>query len=206
MAKGKKICPQCNVEAGARLLKCKGCGYCWGVSKKETSQTETGIVAKSGKRGKKLCPHCNTEAAARKLVCDFCQHKFQKKEIVVVVEKEEFSSASIVVQEQEQVQRKTVVHENVSTTIKSHVLDTDSINIEQLGEIHIPSGVLNPNMTPKEHAERILGYGTAKAKEIYALYKLTKGWWGNVDWEAVREGLGLTDEDTVTDLLNVDEN
>jgi len=38
MAKGKKDCPKCNIEVGARCLTCPDCGFDFSSAKKKTSQ------------------------------------------------------------------------------------------------------------------------------------------------------------------------
>jgi len=54
MGRGKKTCPECNTELGARTLKCS-CGYEFGVKKKESEPVKTTplmdskILVKAGK-------------------------------------------------------------------------------------------------------------------------------------------------------------
>jgi hypothetical protein len=45
-----------------------------------------------------------------------------------------------------------------------------------------------PRVTPQEHAERILSYGTERAKMLLHLHKYGQSW-SHVDWKLVEEGL-----------------
>jgi len=80
--RGKKNCPQCHTEVGARTLSCPNCPHIWGERKTQV------YVPKGLGRGKKQCPECKTVVGSKSLSCSHCSHSWgkpktqPKKEIV----------------------------------------------------------------------------------------------------------------------------
>ena len=113
-------------------------------------------------RGKKTCPgdDCGKILAIRTKVCPFCKHEFEKKE----------ASPTIVRKDKE---RKVI----------------KELDIPSDEDIITPKGVELKEITPKEHAHRVLGYGEKRARALLHTHQKVKCW-SHVDWDYVEEELG----------------
>ena len=78
MSKGRKICPECNAEVGARVIQCI-CRYDFFAKevKREmfTEKPKQRNHLAEG-RGKKRCPDCLFIVGARVKICAHCNHNF----------------------------------------------------------------------------------------------------------------------------------
>lgn len=78
MSKGRKICPECNAEVGARVIQCN-CRYDFFAKevKKEmfTEKPKQRNHLAEGK-GKKRCPECLFIVGARVKICAHCDYNF----------------------------------------------------------------------------------------------------------------------------------
>jgi len=115
------------------------------------------------KRGIKKCPECNTEQGVRTRVCA-CSFDF-------VAAKEKKEAAKDNKPEKQEKPRK---EEYVDPRVKA------------LG--CLPPYEAPDEMTPKDHAKRILGYGKDRARNLLALALNNKNW-SHVDWDVVAKGL-----------------
>ena len=81
MARGKKNCPKCNIELGARTQLCS-CGYHFPSNKmrkdllKKTITTKEPKVYDTEGQGRKKCPDCGTIQAAIYQKCIKCGFDF----------------------------------------------------------------------------------------------------------------------------------
>jgi len=105
-------------------------------------------------RGKKTCPACNKEVGARAMKCE-CGHDFAPKK------------------------------GNVLTKV-----DTPPIVEVELPELKEPEP---STMTEEEHADRVLSYGTERAKLLLKMARWEKKW-HHVDWNRVAAKLGEAEE------------
>ncbi len=78
MPKGRKTCPECNAEVGARVIQCN-CKYDFFAKevKKEmfTEKPQQRNHLAEGK-GKKRCPECLFIVGARVKICAHCNYNF----------------------------------------------------------------------------------------------------------------------------------
>lgn len=75
MAKGRKICPECGKELGARKVMCE-CGFLFVESKKVAPKEKKESVG----QGKKRCPSCGKIIGARTSLCQ-CGYHFPSQKM-----------------------------------------------------------------------------------------------------------------------------
>ena len=120
-------------------------------------------------RGKKTCPSCKVEdLGVRTYICPQCGYDFSsaKKEIVSKVEEKK---------------------KNGNGNGKKEHISSATAELLEYAEGH-------PYVAPKklssdEHADRILGFGVDRAKNLLGLSK--NGGWKHVNWKRVEEGIGV---------------
>lgn len=117
------------------------------------------------KRGKKDCPNCSAEVGARCILCSSCGFDF------VAARKEKIEAA------------KKEKEEKKSAPVKERYIDPRVKELYSLGSYVTPD-----QASPQDHAERILSYGVARAKNLLAL-ALNNKYWHHVDWDVVKKGL-----------------
>jgi len=189
---GKKVCPKCQSEYGARKTQCV-CGHMFPI--KATPTVETPVETPSATVDQSAVESISStgeEGPVKPLVSD----------ITSVVE------SPPVVTNPSNIEPPFVVSpiavETKETIVKKVIKKTVHIDIEQVTrEIHsddvlTTKGYITPKMTPLQHAERILGYGPEKAARIYHLHELVSSW-GHVDWNHVKE---MLPDDVSFDLNN----
>jgi hypothetical protein len=106
-------------------------------------------------RGKKTCPACSKELGARAMKCE-CGHDFAPK--------------------------KEIVRNKVETP--------------PIVEVELPEDVAPQSfttMTKEEHADRVLSYGTERAKLLLKMARWEKKW-HHVDWNRVAAKMGEAEE------------
>ena len=164
-----KTCPKCSTKCGVRTLKCPkdDCDHEFSKSKKKEKviappPTNDGNL--SSGRGKKTCPeeNCGKVVGIRTQICPFCKHKFQQK----VIEEPKLDRP-----------------DKVRKVVKKLDIPSDK-------DIITPKGINLEEVTPKEHAHRVLGYGEKRARALLHMHQKTKCW-GHVDWNYVEEELGI---------------
>jgi RNA polymerase subunit RPABC4/transcription elongation factor Spt4 len=161
--RGKKQCENCKEVIGARTLLCGHCGYHFPEGKVRKDLLEEKAKPKEAKTYASL-------GRGRKQ-CSNCDT------IVGAVTK-------ICPNCQSPFQKKV----KAEPKPKKQKEEKAKIPASHTELFNLPSPVIIPKLTPKQHAERILGYGTERAT---ALLKQSKGCWLHVDWNIVREGIGL---------------
>ena len=165
MARGKKTCPDCGTELGARTQLCK-CGYHYPSNKVNKDLLAGKKEAPKKKmtmgRGRKQCPDCNAVVGVRTTECK-CGHDFSTKVETVAPKKE----AETVVPKKTRKERKS---EELLQHVQSHPYEP------------------TPRMTPDEHADRILSYGRERALNLFKQH-LSMGGWSHVNWKKIDEEL-----------------
>ena len=164
MAKrGKKDCPNCNSEIGARTILCRECGYHYpskcirkDLLKKENKPKEVKTFT-SGGQGRKECLGCHIFIGAVIKTCPKCGYKFLPAKKKVIKKKRESSTV-------------------------------EQIEPEKLRFEPRPYNPY-PVLSPIEHAKRILNYGRDRAINLLNQNKRHK--WSHVDWGEVEKGLEL---------------
>jgi len=165
-SRGKKDCPNCNTEIGARCLLCSNCGYHFPTGEirkdllKEKKDTKVGpkIYKKLGK-GKKKCPGCNIIIGGVSKKCPQCSFDF---------------IAAKKIEKKKKVVKKETKEDYIDPRVKK-LLD-------------IPVYVAPKKLSSKDHAERILSYGIERAKSLLFMAKIGKCW-SHVNWDIVEKGL-----------------
>ena len=165
--RGKKDCPNCNTEIGARCLLCSNCGYHFpskeirkDLLEKKSKFKEMKTYTSTG-QGRKVCPGCNTIIGAVTKICFKCQFDFSSvvKEEKPKKVKKEAKEEKVLSEEQKQL---------IAVLSRSYV------------DVEIPK------LTPKEHAKRILNYGAERAKILLFIAK-TRKCWSHADWDMVEQ-------------------
>lgn len=121
-----------------------------------------------GKQGKKDCPECKKETGARTRICS-CGHLFISK----IIEKEAIRAKNKEEKEEKKEQKKK--EKPVSPLVQELLL------------IPMNNSTVKKT-TPREHAERVLGYGREKTICLLEESKNRKCW-SHVDWDYVKEQL-----------------
>ena len=174
--RGKKDCPNCKAELGARTILCKSCAYYFPTKEIRKDLLEVKIAPKSPKfydtmgPGRKTCPSCKKIVIAIIKNCPECNFDFIALKNQKLAEK---------LKQQEEKEKNLVTKEDMSPLTKQILAS-------------IPSGTIYPGEYEKEssaeHAKRILSYGKERALNLLKLHKSTKDW-GHVDWKMVEEEL-----------------
>jgi len=94
-SRGKKDCPNCNTEVGARCLLCCKCGYHFPTKqvrqdllKEQNEPKEVKTFTTPGK-GRKLCPECKIYIGTANRICPKCNFDFSTKKKEKVNKEEE---------------------------------------------------------------------------------------------------------------------
>lgn len=167
--RGKKDCPNCNTEIGARSHLCS-CGYYFPTKeiRKDLLKKKNTIVAPKTYtalgQGRKKCPGCEIIIGGVTKKCPQCSFDF------VLAKKQ---------RDEKEVKKEKKV-KKVAAPVK--------INPEVEKLLSLPTYKGTKKLTPKEHAERILSYGKKRARSLLKHLKESK--WSHVDWEMVRVGIG----------------
>ncbi len=117
-------------------------------------------------RGKKTCPECSTELGVRTYNCPKCGFDFSsvKKEIVSKVEEKKKNGNG-----------------------KKEHISPATAELLEYAEGH--PYVAPKKLSPDENADRILGFGVDRAKNLLQLSK--NGGWKHVNWNRVEEGISV---------------
>jgi hypothetical protein len=174
MAKrGRKDCENCNTEIGSRSLLCDKCGYHYPSGKvrpdllAEKNAPKEAAIYKKGGRGRKQCPECNIFIGAVTKICPKCDFDFST---IVKVEKK---------------QKHVEAAKKEGPSLTDVLLRKEAASLK--GKKVFVSDYIG-DMNHQEHAERILGYGKARATNLLMLHR-TGSTWGHVNWKIVEEGL-----------------
>lgn len=185
MAIGKKTCPNCDTEIGARTYLCK-CGYHYpsGKVREDLLIIQADFLREKMKpavhttegRGRKKCPKCGVIVGVRTKTCpcgyDYTAHTKERTE-----EKEK--------EKREKKENK----KNGSTDGKEDKKDKMS---PQTAEILVYLSQhpykAPPVLTKRDNAERILSYGKERASVMLLLHK-NHHYWPHIDWVYVEEKL-----------------
>lgn len=166
-SRGKKDCPNCKEEIGARCNICPLCGYQFstGEIRKDLIKDKKDLTPKtytSLGRGRKKCPGCEKIIGGVTKICPKCNFDF------VSAKKEKVEA------KKEKKKEEPVKEKYVDPRIK----ELCGISFYEEPE----------QLSPKEHAERILSYGAKRAKILLGI-ALNNKYWSHVDWEVVKQGL-----------------
>ncbi len=204
--RGKKDCPNCNKEIGARTSICD-CGYYFLTKevrldllkeKKEKGNNKNKVYDEI-KMGRKKCPSCDIIIGAVIKICFKCNFDFiaAKKERLEKEEKEKQEK-----KEAREKKKKTQIEERekrreervknkgknkregtVHPEVKK-LMDSQEL-IEKMNDVLINGAKY---FTPEEHANRILKYGENRAKSLLRQHK-NGSKWSHINWDVVEEGL-----------------
>jgi len=119
--------------------------------------------------GKKICPNCNTEIGARAYTCKECGF--------------DFSAAKLKREEERYDRLKREKEEREMTPVGEKMSPEVARLMQEAKPYEAPK-----KLTPKDHAERILGYGKDKAEALYRLAK-AHHYWSHVNWDVVEQGI-----------------
>jgi len=165
--RGKKDCPNCHTELGARSSLCS-CGYHFPTKQiredllKEKNKVVAPKIYTSLGQGRKKCPECNIIIGGVTKKCPGCGFDF------VSAKKEKDEK-----EEKEKILKKA----------RAPLKKEPEIN-RALG---LPPYKAPKKITPEEHAERILSYGNKRAESLLEQSKDQK--WSHIDWDVVKKGL-----------------
>ncbi len=205
--KGKKDCPNCNKELGARTNLCS-CGYHFPTKevrldlleeKKNTVVSKVNKIYDTPGKGRKTCPSCNIIVASIIKVCFKCNFDFvaEKKEKLEKEEKEreekrEARAEKKRIKEEERKERREkrrIKRDGFVKEVKMHpevkkMMDSEEL-IEKMNDVMMYGSTY---FTPDEHADRILGYGENRIKSLLRQSKNNHNW-KHVNWERVEAGM-----------------
>jgi len=182
-SRGKKDCPGCNTEIGARSILCISCGYHFPTGEirkdliKEKEEPKPIFYNEIGK-GRKQCPTCSSIIGGVTRICPKCSYDFSSAR----KEKEETKEGER--KEKEEVKdrkRKEIQEIKEAKKKKKEVV----VPVER-SRFTAPEYKAPKKLSPEEHANRILEYGVERATN---LLKQFKNKWIHVNWEIVKEGL-----------------
>jgi len=189
MAKvGKKNCSNCNEEIGIRSLLCPKCAFHFPTNiirqdlldeknKAKEKKTDNPV-----KRGRKKCPSCNEITATVTKICPKCNFDL----FTASQKNKEKLAAERKIKEEKRVKKLINSFKKPDKIQKTEIEEKINPMVEKA--LQLPMPVFSEKLTPKEHAERILGYG---AKRASMLLGQSKGVWSHVDWNLVKEGLDI---------------
>lgn len=166
--RGRKDCPNCNTEIGARSSLCS-CGYHFPTKEirkdllKEKNKIVVPKIYTSLGQGRKKCPGCNIIIGGVTKKCPGCGFDF------VSAKKEK---------DEKRVEKKKKVKKTP---------ETEKVNPEVEKLLSLPPYKAPKKLTSKEHAERILSYGKKRAESLLEQSKAQK--WSHIDWSIVEKGL-----------------
>jgi len=183
---GIKNCVNCNEEIGIRTHLCK-CGWHYPSGKLRPDLLDEKKIKKNKTYdtegiGRKRCPGCNLIVAGRLEACFNCDFDF----IAAKVEKNNAIEEHKRVKKEKRDQKDKKVN---------------SPQVEKLlQELLASEELISEHLTKKEHAQRILNKGKEKAELLYK-YAKKHGCWSHVDWNCVRDELGIQDEKDVEEMV-----
>jgi len=172
MGRGKKDCPNCSTEIGARTQLCK-CGYHYPSGKIRKDLLAAKVEPEKDKtystegRGRKRCPGCNLIVGGRIDTCFSCGFDF------VSAKKEKNKKA------EEKKEQKKVIKTPDGEKISPEI----ALLMAELAPYEEPE-----KLTPNDHADRILSYGNKRAASLVKAQK-SQGGWSHINWERVKEGV-----------------
>ena len=117
-------------------------------------------------RGKKICPSCSTECGVRTGVCE-CGHDFSSSP------KKENGG------EDKKKKKKNK---------KKDIEQMSSMTKDLIAHVALNPYVEQERLSPDEHAERILSYGSERAKSLLRQHR-SGSTWSHVNWKKVEAGL-----------------
>jgi RNA polymerase subunit RPABC4/transcription elongation factor Spt4 len=171
MAKGKKNCPNCKEEVGARVLQCN-CKYHFFQKKILLEMIYVPIEKKdysSEGKGRKKCPQCTNIVGVRTIVCPKCNYNFfsAKEEIVVIKE------------EQKKVDKPL---KHLNPIIEQLKQEQEQKQEQENCDIQIIEDV--KNLSPDEHIDRIMKLSKERILNLINMSKDNK--WGHVNWNKIK--------------------
>ncbi len=171
MAKrGRKDCSNCKAEIGARCHLCPECGFHFSegeirldlLEEKKNKAAAPVFYDKPG-RGRKECPGCSKIVGGVTKTCPGCSFDF-------VAAREETRSTAAEKKEKKPDKKEEKIDPRVRELLA------------------LPEYTAPKQLSPVEHAQRILGYGVERAKALLNLAR-NNGYWKHVNWDVVEEGL-----------------
>jgi len=197
--RGRKDCPNCNTEIGARTLLCPSCGYHFSSKEVRKDLLEESLKKKekSGPiyytelgRGRKECPSCKSIVGGVIKECPKCNFDFLSAKKVKDAEKEKIREKS---------RKRREIKKEETEKAREEKAKARAVKKEEKAEgyvmrtpmhlrFEIPEHKPYLKLTPQEHAERILSYGDDRARSLLVIAKINKGW-KHVDWDVVEKGL-----------------
>jgi hypothetical protein len=184
-SRGKKDCPNCNTEIGARCFLCNSCGYHFpskeirkDLLEKKLKPEGIKIFTKMG-QGKKTCPGCNIIIGAVTKNCPKCNFDFSSLRKEKELKKEKVREAKAQKRE-EKVDKKEQI---IGFKILQKELEGTGQGVMESITYEEPI-----KLSSKDHAKRILSYGKERAATLLKLHKSMKSW-NHVDWDIVEKGL-----------------
>jgi len=206
--RGKKDCPNCNIELGARTNLCNNCGYNFPtkevrldlLEEKKNAISNVNKTYDTMGKGRKTCPSCNLIIGGILKVCFNCNFDFsvakeekkEKEEKEREVKREARAEKKRIKEEEkrERKERKKIEKEGVVKEVKMHpevkkMMDSQEL-IEKMNNVIINGATY---FTPDEHADRILEYGENRIKSLLRQSKNNHNSWKHVNWDRVEEGI-----------------
>jgi len=192
MARGKKNCPNCNTESGVRTQLCDKCGWYYPEEKVRQDLLDAQVKEVLGPvyydkegQGRKKCPGCSKIVGCRLKQCycgfDFAAAKESK------IKEESVKEAEVLIKKEDTV------------PVKGTISKTDKIFAEMRNFTYVPPKILNK----REYAQEVLDRGVKTATFLYRYAKSNRTW-SHVDWNYVGQQLGLTDENSVNEDSEVE--
>lgn len=184
---GIKNCVNCNTEIGIRTHLCSNCGWHFPTGKVrkdllEEKKTKKYKTYDTEGPGRKKCPGCSIIVGGTTKNCFKCNFDFVAAKVQKDHDIEEHKRA------------KKEKRDNKDE--KKNSPRTEKL----LQELRDCEGeVVLQHHTKKEHAERILDKGKEKAKLLYK-YAKKHSCWSHVDWNYVRDELGIQKEENVEEV------
>lgn len=170
--RGRKDCPNCKTEIGARSHLCD-CGYYFPSKEIRKDLLKARVVPTGPKtykelgRGRKLCPGCGIILGGVTKICHKCNFDFtsakKEKDIILAKNKEDKKE-----------KKDTKVEEKISPIVQE---------LMKLPKYKAPI-----KLSSKDHAKRILSYGVRRAKILLSLAQKQR-YWNHVDWGVIEQGL-----------------
>lgn len=183
---GVKICVNCNTEIGIRTHLCS-CGWHYPSGKLrldllEEKKTKKYKTYDTEGPGRKRCPECNIIVGGTTKNCFKCNFDF----VAAKIKKDHDI--------EEEKQKKKARKENKNEKINSPRTE------KLLQELRDSEGeVCSQHLTKKEHAQRVLDKGKEKAEFLYK-YAKKHSCWFHVDWNYVRDELGIHKEEIIEEV------
>lgn len=206
-SRGKKDCPNCNTEIGARCLLCDSCGYHFPSKevrkdlleeKNKPKTKEIKIFTESG-IGRKTCSECSVIVAGVTKICPKCNYDFSILQKEKALKKEEIKRKKEEIRNEKELKKQEIRNKKALKREKKEEKKESLVGFnilqKELKEAGIQQGVMESieyvepvKLSPKDHAKRILNYGKEKASILLKLHKWENRW-SHVDWDIVEKGL-----------------